>query len=118
MPGIQLPAMPADPRPTSGTCSWCWSAGQGRRRRCRSSWPSGAIATGVHYPTPVPLQPAYAHLGHKPGDFPVAEDVMRRCLSLPMFAEMTDEQLEYIADATRSAAGSFHGEADPQGAVA
>jgi dTDP-4-amino-4,6-dideoxygalactose transaminase len=47
------------------------------------------------------LQPAYSHLGHKPGDFPVAEDVMRRCLSLPMFAELTDEQIEYTASAVR-----------------
>lgn len=60
------------------------------------------VATGVHYPTPVPLQPAYAHLGHKPGDFPVAEDVMSRCLSLPMFAELTEEQIGYVADTLRS----------------
>ncbi len=56
------------------------------------------VTTGVHYPTPVPFQPAYAHLGHKPGDFPVAEDVTRRCLSLPMFAQLTDEQIEYVSE--------------------
>ncbi len=55
------------------------------------------IATAIHYPTPVPLQPAYAHLGHRRGDFPVAEDVTSRCLSLPMFPELTGEQLEYVA---------------------
>ncbi|MEX0676121.1 MAG: DegT/DnrJ/EryC1/StrS family aminotransferase [Pirellulales bacterium] len=59
------------------------------------------VATGVHYPTPVPFQPAYAHLGHKPGDFPIAEGVMRRCLSLPMFAEMTEEQIQFTASAIR-----------------
>lgn len=59
------------------------------------------IGTGIHYPTPVSLQPAYAWLGHKPGNFPVAEDVMRRCLSLPMFAELTGAQLEYTAAALR-----------------
>jgi dTDP-4-amino-4,6-dideoxygalactose transaminase len=59
------------------------------------------VETGVHYPVPVSLQPAYAHLGHKPGDFPVAEDVMRHCLSLPMFAELTDEQIEHTARAVR-----------------
>jgi dTDP-4-amino-4,6-dideoxygalactose transaminase len=53
----------------------------------------------VHYPTPVPLQPAYAHLGYRPGDFPVAEDVMRRCLSLPMFAELSDADLQWVAGA-------------------
>jgi dTDP-4-amino-4,6-dideoxygalactose transaminase len=59
------------------------------------------VGTGVHYPTPVPLQPAYASLGHKPGDFPVAESVMRSCLSLPMFAEMTDEEVRHVASALR-----------------
>jgi dTDP-4-amino-4,6-dideoxygalactose transaminase len=59
------------------------------------------VSTGVHYPTPVPLQPAYAHLGHKPGDFPVAEDVMGHCLSLPMCAEMTDEQVHWIVAAIK-----------------
>jgi dTDP-4-amino-4,6-dideoxygalactose transaminase len=61
------------------------------------------IATGVHYPTPVPLQPAYKHLEHVPGDFPVAEDVMSRCVSLPMFAELTDEQLDKVAAAIAEA---------------
>jgi dTDP-4-amino-4,6-dideoxygalactose transaminase len=60
-------------------------------------WQEG-VASGVHYPTPVPLQPVYASLGHQPGDFPVAEDVMRRCLSLPMFPEMSNEQIERVAD--------------------
>jgi dTDP-4-amino-4,6-dideoxygalactose transaminase len=60
------------------------------------------IATAVHYPTPIPYQPAYAHLGYKPGDFPVAEDVMERCLSLPMFAGLGDEQVEFVAETTKS----------------
>jgi dTDP-4-amino-4,6-dideoxygalactose transaminase len=57
------------------------------------------ITTGVHYPTPVPFQPAYAHLGYRPGDFPVAEDLMGHCLSLPMYPELTSEQLEHVAAA-------------------
>jgi dTDP-4-amino-4,6-dideoxygalactose transaminase len=57
------------------------------------------IATGIHYPTPVPFQPAYAHLGYRPGDFPIAEDLMRHCLSLPMYPELTEDQLVYTATA-------------------
>ncbi len=56
------------------------------------------IATAIHYPTPVPFQPAYAHLGYRRGDFPVAEDVASRCLSLPMFPDLTVEQLFYVAE--------------------
>ena len=72
-----------------------------RRDQLRETLGERGVATGVHYPTPVPLQPAYAHLGYQPGDFPVAEDVMNRCLSLPMFPEMTDEQLQYVAEVLR-----------------
>lgn len=53
------------------------------------------IGSAVHYPTPVPFQPAYRCLGYRPGDFPVAENVMRHCLSLPMFPELTHEQVDY-----------------------
>lgn len=60
------------------------------------------IQTGIHYPTPVPFQPAYAYLGCQGGDFPVAEDVMRTCLSLPMYPELTASQIEHVAATLRS----------------
>ena len=49
----------------------------------------------------MPFQPAYQHLGYQPGVFPVAEDLMRNCLSLPMYPELTATQLEYVAAALR-----------------
>jgi dTDP-4-amino-4,6-dideoxygalactose transaminase len=61
---------------------------------------SGAnVQTGIHYPTPAHLQPAYAALGHREGDFPEAERQARRVLSLPMFAELTERQLRYVTHA-------------------
>ncbi|HJR06872.1 MAG TPA: DegT/DnrJ/EryC1/StrS family aminotransferase [Pyrinomonadaceae bacterium] len=63
------------------------------------------IQTGIHYPVPVHLQPAYASLGHRAGDFPEAERQAARVLSLPMFPELTDEQVACVADAIRSFAG-------------
>ncbi|MET0650229.1 MAG: DegT/DnrJ/EryC1/StrS family aminotransferase [Pyrinomonadaceae bacterium] len=60
---------------------------------------AAGVQTGIHYPVPVHLQPAYAALGHKEGDFPNAERQARRVLSLPMFAELTGHQLKYVADA-------------------
>jgi len=54
------------------------------------------IATGVHYPTPVHLQPAYAELDYGPGDFPVAERLARECLSLPIYAELTAKQQLHV----------------------
>jgi dTDP-4-amino-4,6-dideoxygalactose transaminase len=94
-PGIELPSVPAP-----GAHAWCLFVVLVRgkdRDVLQKKLAERGIATAVHYPTPVPLQPAYAHLGYKPGDFPVAEDVMRRCLSLPMFAELTDEQIALVA---------------------
>jgi dTDP-4-amino-4,6-dideoxygalactose transaminase len=54
------------------------------------------IETGLHYPVPLHLQQAYAHLGYKMGDFPVAESLARRILSLPMFPTIAWEQIEYV----------------------
>ncbi len=56
------------------------------------------IQTGLHYPVPVHLQPAYRSLGLFPGSFPVAERLARRCLSLPMFPEMTEEQIDVVCE--------------------
>jgi dTDP-4-amino-4,6-dideoxygalactose transaminase len=56
------------------------------------------IATGRHYPDPVHLAPAYAHLGYTEGSFPVAEQVAREGLSLPMFPGITEDQLTAVAE--------------------
>lgn len=56
------------------------------------------ISTGIHYPIPNHLQNAYKFLGYKKGIFPVTEGCMDKILSLPMFAELTEEQIKYTAD--------------------
>lgn len=58
---------------------------------------SKGIATGLHYPLPLHLQKAYTHLGFKNGAFPVTEHIAERLLSLPMYPELTREQIEYVA---------------------
>lgn len=57
------------------------------------------IGAGVHYPIPIPQQKAYASLGYRPGDFPAAEEACRSVLSLPLFPEITGEQIEAVCDA-------------------
>ena len=59
------------------------------------------IESALHYPLPVHLQKAYAHLGYKVGDLPVSETVAKRCLTLPLFPEMTDEQIDQVTSAVR-----------------
>jgi dTDP-4-amino-4,6-dideoxygalactose transaminase len=55
------------------------------------------IGFGVHYPTPIHLQPAYSTLGYSEGSFPAAERYAASCLSLPMFPEITEDQQAYVA---------------------
>jgi len=54
------------------------------------------IFPGLHYPVPCHLQNAYANLKHQEGDFPNTEYLAKHCLSLPMFAELTDEEVDYV----------------------
>ena len=68
----------------------------------RTALTEAGVQTGVHYPIPVHLQPAYADLGYSRGDFPVAERAASEVLSLPMFPELTDEQIESIASVFRA----------------
>jgi dTDP-4-amino-4,6-dideoxygalactose transaminase len=70
-----------------------------KTRHSLQEWLSEAgIETGRHYPIPVHLQKAYTWLGHSPGDFPVAESIAKRELSLPIYAELTEADLLRITD--------------------
>ena len=60
------------------------------------------IHTGIHYPVPAHLQEACGGLGYKAGDFPVTEAAAGRILSLPMFAELADAQIDHVVDTVRS----------------
>jgi dTDP-4-amino-4,6-dideoxygalactose transaminase len=59
------------------------------------------ISTGIHYPIPLHLQPAYRHLSYKEGDFPITEECARQVLSLPMYPELTRAQMEEVARAIK-----------------
>lgn len=59
------------------------------------------IGCGVYYPIPLHLQPAYAHLGHKRGDFPASERASERILALPMYPELSEEHVETVCRALK-----------------
>lgn len=61
------------------------------------------IATAIHYPTPIHLQPAFADLGYRAGDFPASERLAQQILSLPMYPGINEEAIRYVADAIRLA---------------
>ncbi|MEJ0082989.1 MAG: DegT/DnrJ/EryC1/StrS family aminotransferase [Puia sp.] len=60
------------------------------------------IFPGLHYPVPCHLQKAYASLGYKRGDFPNSEYLADHCLSLPMYAELSDEDVDYVIETLNS----------------
>jgi dTDP-4-amino-4,6-dideoxygalactose transaminase len=65
---------------------------------------SNGIGSGIHYPVPVHLQPAYADLGYRAGDFPESERAANEVLSLPMYPEMSHTTVEQVAAAVRQEA--------------
>ncbi len=56
------------------------------------------VNTGIHYPIPLHLQPAYEKLEHKKGDFPISEKLADEILSIPIYPELSKEQLDYIIE--------------------
>lgn len=75
-------------------CVWhCYVIEAPERHRVRSVLHEAGIETGVHYPVPVHLQKAYAHLGYKQGDLPVTERLCQHCLSLPIYPELSKEKI-------------------------
>jgi dTDP-4-amino-4,6-dideoxygalactose transaminase len=73
------------------------------RDRLRDALAARNVQTGLHYPKPLHLQQAYAHLGHQAGDFPVTERVARECLTIPLYPEMTEAQQDAVVDALADA---------------
>jgi dTDP-4-amino-4,6-dideoxygalactose transaminase len=60
------------------------------------------IGTGIHYPVPIHLQEAYQELGYNKGDFPITEKYAEEIVSLPMFPELTDDQIHYVVEAIKN----------------
>jgi dTDP-4-amino-4,6-dideoxygalactose transaminase len=69
----------------------------GRREGLQEHLKANGISTGIHYPIALPYLNAYRHLGHTPADFPKALEASGEILSLPMFPELTEDQIWYTA---------------------
>lgn len=79
-------------------CVWhCYVIEAAERDQMRSGLSQAGIETGLHYPVPVHLQKAYAHLGYKPGDLPITEELCQHCLSLPIYPELSKEKICTVA---------------------
>jgi dTDP-4-amino-4,6-dideoxygalactose transaminase len=69
-----------------------------QREKLQAFLNENGIGTGLHYPVPVHLQKAYGGKGYKEGDYPITEKVSKEILSLPMFPELTEEQIKYVVE--------------------
>jgi len=78
---------------------WClYVARHPRRDELKAHLDANQVGCALHYPLPLHLQKCYTHLGYKPGDFPVAEKAGRECLSLPIYPELTDSQIQRVTE--------------------
>ncbi len=73
------------------------------RDRVQAALKAAGIETGIHYPVPLHQQPAYARMGCRPEDYPVSAALSPTILSLPMFPEITEEQIARVVDALKRA---------------
>ena len=102
--GINGPKLVVGKEQSWATCNWhVFPVFHPEREALRAELEKRGVQSGVHYPTPVHLQPAYAHLGLKKGDLPVSERLASTEVSLPMFAELTDAQVDTTIAAVNEA---------------
>jgi dTDP-4-amino-4,6-dideoxygalactose transaminase len=88
--------LPADI--SDSECVWhCYVIETPERDRVRAALEDVGIQSAVHYPVPIHLQKAYAHLNYRTGDLPVTEAVCERCLSLPIYPELSKENISRVA---------------------
>jgi dTDP-4-amino-4,6-dideoxygalactose transaminase len=97
IPQIQIPAV----RPGSYHTFHLYVIRAENRNELMEFLKQKGIETAIHYPTALPNLPAYAYLGHTPHDFPVATGLQNEILSLPMYPELEEEQIVYVAEAIK-----------------
>jgi dTDP-4-amino-4,6-dideoxygalactose transaminase len=101
VPGLRLPGS----APGNEDVWHLYAVRVDERDRVLAGLAEAGVGAGVHYPTPVHLSPAYAHLRLPRGSFPVAERAAGEILSLPMYPHLTADQQEYVAAQLRRILG-------------
>ena len=98
-----IPVTPLTPEPYQTRHIYNQFVIRGERRdELQAHMKGQGIGTEVYYPIPLHLQPCYAFLGHKPGDFPVSEKLAAQSLALPVHSDLPAQDVEYVCDAIRA----------------
>jgi dTDP-4-amino-4,6-dideoxygalactose transaminase len=98
--GVTLPQY--DPKADSGHVFHLYVVRTQRRDELLDFLKGQGVFCGIHYPIPIHLLDAYRDLGHAKGDFPVTEKAAQEIISLPMYAELTEEQIKAVAGAIKA----------------
>jgi len=101
--GLRLAQLQLPAGPDHGESVWHqFTVLHPRRDELRAHLARHGVGTDIIYPRPLHRQPCYAALGYAAGSLPIAESVSARCLSLPIFPELTDEQVAHVIAAVNS----------------
>jgi dTDP-4-amino-4,6-dideoxygalactose transaminase len=103
VPGLRLP----EEQPYARAVFHLFVVRHPRRDALMAGLAERGVGTLIHYPLPLHLQPAFASLGGKPGDCPVAEQAAHEILSLPLYPELRDEQVLRVCEAVREVEGGL-----------
>jgi dTDP-4-amino-4,6-dideoxygalactose transaminase len=98
MAGITLPSVPPHSEHVYHLYTIRIEGGSARRNSVQQKLTALGVSTGVYYPMPLHLQPAFAAWGHQPGAFPASEEASAQVLSLPMFPELTEAQITRVVE--------------------
>lgn len=98
IPGLHLPAV----RPGTKHTYHLYVVRSARRDALMQFLKEKGIETTIHYPVALPNLPAYKYLGHSPADFPVATRLQQEILSLPMYPELSENAIAYVAEQVRT----------------
>lgn len=94
VPGIRIPSV----APGNKGVSYVFNILLDGRDALAALFKEKEIGYSIYYPVPLHLQKCFAYLGHKEGDFPVAESVAKRIIALPIYPEITDDEIDYVCD--------------------
>ena len=97
VPGVRVPAVD----PANEHIYHQYTVRVERRDELQAHLKAKGIGSAVYYPVPLHLQNCFAHLGYQPGRLPQAERACREVLSLPVFPELTRQQLDYVIEKIR-----------------
>lgn len=98
LPGVRKVPGDVPPHPGGTRVSYVYLVEVEDRDALAAHLAARGVGTEIYYPMPLPLQPCFAHLGHRPGDFPRAEAACAAALALPLYPDLTDAQVDRVCD--------------------